>query len=77
MGLKIDHLDETSAHGTLDGCLPFEARRTDASLTIRIADWEDHLPADDLEGHSAMRYAAYQGVARYRTHRRQAMSRTA
>lgn len=66
MSLKIKHIDETSAHGTLDGALPFEIQRDGKTLTAKIADWLHVVQDQAISTTADMRGAAYAALARYR-----------
>lgn len=70
MGLKIEHLDETTLKGTLDGILPVRGTLQGGTVHIAIADWLCDLSADLVTGASALRYAAYAALARYRDDQR-------
>ncbi|EPX78098.1 hypothetical protein [Salipiger mucosus] len=72
MSLKIRHLDETSALGTLDGALPFEIRRDGKTTTARIAGWVHTVQTHAASSAAGMRAAAYAVVARYRDAHRHA-----
>ena len=61
MALKIEHLDNTSVRGTLDGALDFNISEEGGHLTARIANW-----TRAVETASEMRQITYEMIARYR-----------
>ncbi len=70
MGLKIEHLDETTLKGTLDGMIPVRGTLKEGTVRITIAGWFHELSADLLTGASALRYAIYPALAKYRNDQR-------
>jgi hypothetical protein len=70
MGLKIEHMDETSLKGTLDGMLPVRGTIEGDTVKITIAGFLHELSCDLLTGGAALRYAVYGAIAKYRTGQR-------
>jgi len=71
MGLKIEHIDEDSLRGTLDGSLPVTGRKDAGLVRISIAGWTHEVACDMVRGTAVMRHAVYDALARYReAHRR-------
>jgi hypothetical protein len=66
MGLKIIELNASSATGVLDGMLPVRAIDEGDAVRISIAGWMRQVPKNMIDDVSAMRYALYWALARYR-----------
>lgn len=68
MSLKIEHLDENSVTGTLDGVLPVIVARDGRGIRARIAGFTHDMPAGSAGADTPadMRHAVYAAVARYR-----------
>jgi hypothetical protein len=66
MALKIEHIDNTSVRGTLDGALDFNISQEGGRLTARIANWTRAVAVRSVETVSEMRQVTYETVARYR-----------
>lgn len=70
MGLKIEHIDDDGARGTLDGCLPVIVTKNDEHVQVRIADWMKEISCDVMTGAALMRYAVYAAIAAFRDDQR-------
>jgi hypothetical protein len=66
MALKIEHIDNTSVRGTLDGALDFNISQEGGRLTARIANWTRAVAVRSVETASEMRQITYETIARYR-----------
>ena len=66
MALKIEHIDNTSVRGTLDGALDFNISQEGGRLTARIANWTRAVAVRSVETASEMHQITYETIARYR-----------
>jgi hypothetical protein len=70
MGLKIEHMDETTLKGTLDGMLPVTGSVEGDKVKIAIAGFLHELSCDFITGAAALRHAVYSAIAQYRNAQR-------
>jgi len=70
MGLKIEHMDETTLKGTLDGMLPVRGTIEGDTVKIAIAGFLHELSCDFITGAAALRHAVYSAIAQYRNEQR-------
>lgn len=70
MGLKIEHMDETSLKGTLDGMIPVTGAIEGGKVRIAIAGFLHERGCDLVTGAAALRHAVYSAIAQYRNAQR-------
>ena len=70
MALKIEHIDNTSVRGVLDGDLDVTITRNDDGAIARIASWSREVADFSLRTVSDMRSLTYGVIASYREHQR-------
>lgn len=70
MGLKIEHMDETSLRGTLDGMIPVTGAIEEGKVRIAIAGFLHELSCDLVTGAAALRHGVYSAIAQYRNAQR-------
>lgn len=70
MALKIEHIDEHSVRGTLDGTLDFTISHGEAGTIAKIANWSRAFADRSARTVAEMRCLTYELLARYREDQR-------
>lgn len=70
MALKIEHIDNNSVHGILDGALEFRIAQEGGKVIATIASWTRELAGRSSRSVNEMRLLTYELLAHYREDQR-------